>query len=246
VRNGDDAAVSKEDFFHDLRRAWRHLHGSPSAVTESPSLDARILTRPLSKVDLWLTPKVMDDFRTSDFEDLDVELQKELKAAVREFRSFARTVARNAPVSNEQYIDGLKRFEHVAQLVRRIILDDWASSFESLVTDVEGWSRSREWPFRRETKEIAESLLDRYSLPAIFTVAGVTRILLEPVARFVPSAFGVAELSAVPSYASITIRRTVEGWDLRLPVGNGSVGETYQGWSLSAFDEAVGWLVKHA
>ena len=89
------------------------------------------------------------------------------------------------------------------------IRDEWVRAVEELVKSVEGWCRALGWPTRRIEKRMAETKLGEYVAPALLIQVDLTKLMLEPVARFVPGADGVVDLYLMPGYddiASIYLR----------------------------------------
>ncbi|MEO6808302.1 MAG: hypothetical protein ABI353_04235, partial [Isosphaeraceae bacterium] len=61
---------------------------------------------------------------------------------------------------------------------------------------------------------ITELDLGSYTVPRLLIHAIFGRLLLDPVARFVPGATGLIDFFVIPSYDSMLIIRTPEGWFL--------------------------------
>jgi hypothetical protein len=189
---------------------------------------------------------ILKRYKASDFEDLPPELRDPLRAAVRSFKAFARSLSEDEPVSDAEYSEGERLLKDVVDPVKRIVLSEWRKNIETLIKDAEQWSTDKGWLCRRETKTFSESLLEAYELPRLLVYADVAHVLVEPVARFVAGAFGLAEISVIPSYASLRVPLAASGWQVRIPESNGTGRETVQSWSKPAFLKAVDWLLRHA
>lgn len=98
------------------------------------------------------------------------------------------------------------------------VRDEWVAAVEQLVEDAEVWARKQDWAVRREAKTIREDRLGQYTVPRLLIHATVGRLLLDPVARFVPGARGAVDLYVLPSYDAAMISRADDGWRLH-PIG---------------------------
>jgi len=111
------------------------------------------------------------------------------------------------------------------------IRDEWVASVEQLVGDAEVWARKQDWAVRRDAKTIQEDRLGQYTVPRLLIHATAGRLLLDPVARYVPGAMGVVDLYVLPSYDAVMISRADDGWRLH-PIG---ADEVPQPWSEDTF-----------
>ena len=71
-------------------------------------------------------------------------------------------------------------------------------------------------------------------------------IVLNPVARFVPGALGVVDLTLVPSYHFLSIPRKKDGWHLQMDPGRNGGLPVSKDWNENSFVEAVTWLRERA
>jgi hypothetical protein len=104
------------------------------------------------------------------------------------------------------------------------VRDEWVRAVEQLVTDVEGWCKANDWPTRRIDKRLEESKIGEYVVPALLIQVDLVKLLLEPVARFVPGADGVVDLYLMPQYddtASIYRRNGI--WQIHYAVTGDAV-----------------------
>ena len=111
------------------------------------------------------------------------------------------------------------------------IRDEWVASVEQLVGDAEVWARKQDWAVRRDAKTIQEDRLGQYTVPRLLIHATAGRLLLDPVARYVPGAMGAVDLYVLPSYDAVMISRADDGWRLH-PIG---ADEIPQPWCEEAF-----------
>jgi len=111
------------------------------------------------------------------------------------------------------------------------IRDEWTASVEQLVGDAESWAGKQDWAVRREAKSIREDRLGQYTVPRLLIQATAGRLLLDPVARYVPGVLGVVDLYVLPSYDAVMISRADDGWRLH-PIGPDDIA---QPWSEKTF-----------
>jgi hypothetical protein len=94
------------------------------------------------------------------------------------------------------------------------IRDEWVDAVEHLVAEAEQWAQRQDWAVRREAKAIREDRLGQYVVPRLLIHATTGRLLLDPVARYVPGARGIVDFYVLPSYDAAMISRTEQGWQL--------------------------------
>jgi hypothetical protein len=236
----DNKVMSRERFFGDVRRAWDYVR-KPVRVEYVGSRPGDSLSQGDLRLDVWLSPANVSRYAPEDFRGLDEERRSELDTAVREFRAFAETLPADAAVTTDQYLRARELFDEVSRVAREIILDEWKPAATQLVNDAEAWSSDKGWESGRETRRLRESLLGEYELPSLAVRAKGHRILLEPEARFVPAAFGLAELSEFPSFQSLKLFRDASGWQVKMPPQ-----ESPLSWSEPVYLQAVEWLARQA
>src|SRR5262245_9886124 len=100
------------------------------------------------------------------------------------------------------------------------VRDEWVAAVEQLVRDAETWSQGQGWAVRKEPKTITEDRLGSYTVPRLLIHASSGRLLLDPVARYIPGATGLVDLYVLPSYDPVLVPRSADGWHL-LPGGDG-------------------------
>lgn len=118
------------------------------------------------------------------------------------------------------------------------VRDEWVQAVEHLVTDVESWCKTRDWPTRRVAKRMEDSRIGEYQAPALVIQADLVKLMLEPIARFTPGGDGVVDLYRMPEYAdTASLFRRQGKWFYLATVGNDAAQTP---------DEAVGvspgWL----
>ena len=121
------------------------------------------------------------------------------------------------------------------------VRDEWVSAVEQLVEDAENWSQKQNWAVRRDTKSVTENRLGTYTVPRLLIHTMNGRLLLDPIAGTVPGARGVVDFYAMPSYDSIFIPRTENGWHF--------VSDTFtnlEPWSEQNFIETANKLIENA
>lgn len=93
------------------------------------------------------------------------------------------------------------------------VRDEWVNAVTQLVNEVDLWCKARDWPTRRIEKRIDDPQIGEYTVPALLIQVDLVKLLLEPVARFVPGAAGLVDLYVMPRYAdeaSLLLRD--DGW----------------------------------
>lgn len=109
-----------------------------------------------------------------------------------------------------------------------MVRDEWVGRLQTLVDQVEAWGREFGWATRRIEKRMEDSQIGTYKAPALLLQAEFTRVLLEPVARFVPGASGAVDLYLMPAYDDIASLYDTPngGWQLHyIWSGSPSVGD---------------------
>ena len=122
------------------------------------------------------------------------------------------------------------------------IRDEWVAAVEQLVRETEAWAQAQGWATRRDPKEATEYRLGGYTVPQLLIHAPAGRLLLDPIARYVPGALGVVEFCALPSYDSLRLARTADGWVL----DSDNPGEAPRAWSEATFRDAALRLLESA
>jgi hypothetical protein len=229
--------VPKDDFIQNLRLATGSV--APTVQADGIDLDPRLIEARLERAALWLTSKAMEGYDTVDFVDLPEPQRSELERSILDFRALADSIPPQSPPTDDQYRQGLQLLKAIVSIVRDQILGEWSASVEQLISEAERWAKKKGWLSRRERKTVSERLLDSYDLTQLLIQVNGTTLLLDPVARFVPGARGVADLALVPSYHSVRIPRRDDGWHLHIDSERRGVPESENLWSEEAFVGAV-------
>lgn len=123
------------------------------------------------------------------------------------------------------------------------VRDEWVRAAERLVAEVESWCKAKDWPTRRIEKHIEESNIGEYVVPALVLQVDLVKLMLEPSARFVTGADGLADLYRMPQYDDVAVVLLRDGaWQLRYDVFDEKSGNSVKVEPFTA--EAFGNLVK--
>jgi hypothetical protein len=123
--------------------------------------------------------------------------------------------------------------------------DEWVSRLSDLTRSVRRWAEELDWSTRQIGKKMKDSRLGTYEAPALIMQKGTTRVLLDPVARFAPSADGVVDLYLMPAYDDIASLFFVNGeWRLHCTSpGATAVAEIKEAESRALSKEALGQVL---
>lgn len=232
--------MGKEDFILDVNRA-ASLVVPPEVHADKPLTESDI-QRAIYRGALWLTAKIVESYRREDFADLAPADQNELAQAVDSFRELATAVPPAASVAESQFRDGLERLTSLIAVTRKIVLDDWRPSFEKIVEDAENWSRANGWIVKRVSKPISDGFLGNYEVPQLHLAVGDAHLLFNVAGRFFPGTRGMAELSRLPTWETVMVPRTKQGWRVNLPADEGAVRQV--AWNEESFRMAADWLCR--
>jgi hypothetical protein len=224
--------MARDDFFQNVRTAVRFV--APTVDTDNPYTRPQDLQRRLQEAAVWLTPESVAGFHPQDFGNLPAQQQARLRDAVDNFLAVAQAVPPSAPAEAGQVRKALPSFMTVVTIVQEILRQEWQAAVEQLVRSAEEWSALQGWDNRREEKQISEDFLGTYQVPRLLILKGASRLVLEPVARFVPGGSGMADLAVLPSYDSVTLTRDQGQWFVH-PFGKGRRRK----WSREAFTAAA-------
>jgi hypothetical protein len=227
-----------EEFILDVRRALR-LAQRQSVSADSPRIDIDAMAHLLQRADLWLTPKVVENYHPEDFANLPEALQLQLQQSVEAFRSAAATGAR----TQADYVHGVEAFRQLTEAIKDIVLTEWMNAVNELLSNAEAWAGEMQWTTRRVNKTMQETVLGEYQIPQLQFFAEQQLYLLDPVARFVPGALGAVDLAIQPSYYVSSIYRYFdEHWYVHLDVGQGIRESRGLLWNKGTFLQAVAEL----
>jgi hypothetical protein len=110
------------------------------------------------------------------------------------------------------------------------VRDTWMARLCELVDRIDSWARELDWATRRIEKKMEDSQLGTYKAPALLMQKETTRVLLDPIARFVPGTEGLVDLYLMPAYDDIaSLYFTDGGWRLHFPSSGPRPGATNSG-----------------
>ena len=234
--------MAKKEFFLSVRTAIR-IGASKVELVGVPDSPATTERR-LANAALWLTPKAVEGYDPDDFRDASSDVQNELREAVQAFAEFAGAKSTQVVGASERE-RGADLFRRVVHAVRSVVLPEWQRGVETLLSSAEEWSRTAGWATRRSKKQLSELILGEYELPNLLIQSGGARLLLDPIARFVVGAEGMADFYVMPSFGAVMIPFEDGQWHIHIDRGNIQSSVERRSWSESAFHEAVEWLRRH-
>jgi len=120
--------------------------------------------------------------------------------------------------------------------------DEWLKVLAELTSRVKNWAEELDWSTRQVSKKMKDSRLGSYEAPALLMQKETTRVLLDPVARFVPGADGVVDLYLMPAYDDIASLNFVGGeWQLHYVfTGTPAVATIRQAQSIPLSKNVIG------
>jgi hypothetical protein len=210
--------MSRRTFVNDLRRACSMTE---PVNTDHSRRDSAALSRVIQKADVWLTPKILENFRIEEFHDLPADAQQKLNTAVEAFRDIAASVPSNTPATKEQWENAYRLLTEIVGILQPALRDEWLKEIAKLEQETECWCRKHSWPTERRAKRFSEALLGEYEAPRLHFFAFDKPFVLEPIGRFAPGAYGLFDLAVIPTYDSTTVSRAAEKWYVH-PVGDGA------------------------
>lgn len=98
---------------------------------------------------------------------------------------------------------------------------EWVAAVNELVARIEGWCKELDWATARAPKRLKDKLLGAYEVPMLLLQQWDTKLLLEPISRFVAGeADGRVNLYTMPEYddVAVLIRRN-GNWQMRVQLG---------------------------
>ena len=229
-----------EIFILDLRRA-AGLIQKPTVWTSGVQLmNGETYAMVLRQADLWLTPKVVAQFDPTDFQMWDEGSRLALAERVAAFRRIAETVSPNKPATEEQYRAGLSALKQLVEQLGGMVLGEWERALNRVTTEMESWCAAVNVSVRKEPKQVNEGLLGTYQTFQALLYFEQHLYLFDPLARFVPGAKGLIDLSIQPSfYVTSLYRGYDDGWFVTLDVGQGARGGRREPFSKDSFFAAL-------
>ena len=234
--------MAAEDFFRNVRRAWGTFALPTGVEVVGATIGQFSANRHVYFSSAWAAPTTVSDYDPADFAAAPGEVRSRLDQAVDDFRTFAGTLDPNARLDEHQTRVGAERLERLAVVVRDLVLTNWKREVEEIIDAAESWCRERDWPTRRFRKTMRETLLEEYELPKLLFQVEDTRIELAATARFVAGASGRMDMAVVPSYDSLPLVRTKNGWQLKMDNPDKPDKPRSIRWGSGSFVKAVDWL----
>ena len=118
----------------------------------------------------------------------------------------------------------------------------WVESVESLCKKIVGWSKEQHWSVHEDRKQVTESRLGTYELPALMIQAPSGRIHVDPVGRDIVGADGRVDVFSWPTLHRMLLVRDNGGWQLQTD----SSIDWPRRWGKRAFVELVEILTRAA
>lgn len=230
----------REEFILDVRRSAK-LQQNPNVETDSDTVDTDAISKILHSASLWLTPKVVEHYDPGDFADWPKDQQDHLHFAVYEFRKLAEQVAPNQPVTEGQYKEGVMLFRQLIRELGTMVLNEWTRAIDALERQTEEWSAQAKWRTRRAKKTMSESFIGPYETAKLLiyaepNLAEPNLYVLDPVARFVPTAQGAFDFAVQPSYYSTSLYRDDHAiWCVHLDKSPGAANGQHVEWNKDTF-----------
>ena len=231
----------REEFILDVRRSARMLR-KPNVGADSDAVDTDAIAKILHGAALWLTPKVVDHYRTEDFAGWQHEQQDRLRLAVEEFRKIAGQVqvSPDKQATIDQFMEGTERFRDLTRVLGGMVLEEWMHAIVAIEGEAEGWSAEAGWRSRRVSKNLSESLIGTYEAPQLLIFAEPNLYVLDPLARFVPGGQGSFDFAVQPSYQTTSLYRDDSGkWYVHVEIRNGVSQGKREEWSRDAFYQCI-------
>lgn len=110
-----EKAMALDEFWRNVRAAARFIR--PSAIADSPSLDATKISKMLESSDFWLAPAAVRGYVETDFSFLAPGDQQQLSDAVELFRAVAQNVNPKGPATPEQVAKARPAFQSILELL---------------------------------------------------------------------------------------------------------------------------------
>ena len=118
----------------------------------------------------------------------------------------------------------------------------WIDAVEHIVAEVESWATKCGWWVEREMKQVSDDddRIGTDQVPMLRLQTPHSRLIFEPIARYVVGAQGRVDLAVFPSYHSVAIVRRDDGWRI-VDDANRSTR-----WSENAFVKTAAGLAEKA
>jgi hypothetical protein len=91
-------------------------------------------------------------------------------------------------------------------------LKEWLGALGALYAEAKVWAENEGWATREYEKEIHEEAYGDYVAHQLLVHAPEGRVILDPVAGYVPGTLGVVDFLSWPGYDRLILARESEGW----------------------------------
>ena len=240
---GLEAVTLRESFFHLANHiAW----AGPPVVVASPYRREGAVHRKIAEFFADCSELVVAyHLAQAEFHAEPLDRQEVLRDAVHDLEVAVTTVPSPGDAEPHQADEAYERFFKVVLAVREIVLPEWEMAVGSLISEAEIWAQAAGWITRRAVKLLSEPLLIGYHLPQLYIHAEGLNYLVDPVARFVPGAFGIVDFAVAPSFDRVIIPRLAQGWFVNIERGRTIEEMERRPWCEAAFLDARAWLRQH-
>jgi hypothetical protein len=131
-----------------------------------------------------------------------------------------------------------------------LVREEWLGQLAKFVETIKGWAVELDWSTRQIAKKMKESPLGAYEAPALLMQRETVRVLLDPVAKFVPGADGAVDLYLMPAYDDIATLYLVDGqwrlWYVYPDIGAVDKGSETRSLTKETFGRVLEDLCAHA
>ena len=90
----------------------------------------------------------------------------------------------------------------------------WKEALDQLTGDIQGWAKTRRWAVERQSVELEERRLGKYSATSLHVHTGKGALIVEPVARFVTAGDGRVDLYGLLRFRKLLLIRERHEWKL--------------------------------
>jgi hypothetical protein len=119
-------------------------------------------------------------------------------------------------------------------------LDAWIAEAQGIIDQAKVWAETRGWATRQDQRPITEEIIGTYEAHVLLIHTPQGRLLLEPVARYIVGGEGRFDFCVMPSYDSVLLVKTSEGWAFY----STSHPDFNAPWSQESFEEIALELLK--
>jgi hypothetical protein len=92
------------------------------------------------------------------------------------------------------------------------MLQEWLAEVDSVIRQASAWAQNQGWGTKKDDKTISEEAIGTYVVPRLLIHTSEARLLLDPIARFIVGDHGRIDFCVMPSYDSVLLLKTDQGW----------------------------------